>query len=867
MTERKRRWPPRLKRVPKPAVIASGPVAEIDVILRAAEAQLARAKGANAPSLAASPLVFILGPQGSGKTTAVVQSGMSTELLAGEVYRGETASPTHQVNVWHARDTALVEASARVAGEADAWRHLAHLLKPLSAGSVLKPQPQPARSVVLCFPCDEFFKPGASDAVPATAQALRAQLGELAHQLGVRVPVYVLFTKADAIRHFDAFVRTFSADEAREALGASVEPDSGSPHAYDERTTRRLERAFSELHQSLSARRLDVLAREHEPEWKPRAYEFPRELQRLAPMAVAFLRDLCRPGHLFDPVLRGFYFVGVQGVRVPDSIGATAPRQVAAVGGVGAGAGEGAGTHSDTFPPFTAAPSRMREVPRWDFLSRLFPEVVLADGLATRLAQTGMRAALRRRSSVWSSASFAVALSLAFTTSFITNRRLQAEARGAAAGVAGLPAYQADLPSVDALRRLDALRAQYLRLADYERNGAPLRYRWGLYSGSSMLPAVRRLYFTALDRSIFGSTRSTLRADLRSLPDTPRPTDDYRSVYNSLKAYLITTTNPDKATADFLTPVLLQHWLAEREVDSVRADLAARQFDTYASELRHGNPYVMAADSVLVSRARSFLRQFGGSERIYQLMLADADSAIAPIAFNLGPLGSSAYVTNSYEVPGAFTAAGWTFVDNALRNVDRFIAGELWVTGDNATWAADEKARLVAALRARYAVEYADHWRQFLQATSVQRYDGLRDASEKLRVLSSAQSPLLALFAVVSRHTDVPTAEVRTVFEPVRALTRRGARDNLVGPGNASYITALATLQSSVEQAAAGGQLGGGIAARVAQDAASALAAVREIAAEFTIDPAGQVHASVQGLLEAPVRGVGPLLRPAGRRD
>jgi type VI secretion system protein ImpL len=611
-----------------------------------------------------------------------------------------------------------------------------------------------------------------------------------------------------------------------------------------------------------------MLAREHAPDWKPGIYEFPREFQKLTPKVAEFLRELCKPSRLaVSPVLRGFYFVGVQAVHVPDDVGAFAAAQLTeAVGASPSAMSLVSAPQLGVAGQAPASPSGMCEVPRWNFLERVFPEVVLADSAATRLVQASAGLSLPRRALLAGAAGLATVLAIAFAASFANNRRLQAETRAAAAGVAGLPASQADLPTVDVLRRLDSLREQYVRLAGYERTGPPLRYRWGLYSGSSMYPAIRRLYFTMFGRMMFDSTRSVMRDDLRSLPDAPRPTDHYGDTYDLLKAYLITTSNPEKSTSDFLTPVLMQYWLVDREIDSVRADLAARQFDTYADELRRGDPYLLTADAALVDRARAFLRQFSGSDRIYQFMLAEADKANPPIQFPHGLPGSGAHVASAYEVPSAFTKAGWTFMNDGLQTIDRFLSGESWVTGDGTGVAPAGKARLVAELRARYMSEYADHWRRFLEGASVQRYAGLRDASDQLRVLSGNQSPLLALFALVSRNTDVPAAEVRTVFEPVRALTPPTVTDTLIGPTNAPYVTALAALQASVERAvAARGPAGEGAAAQAARDASNALAAARQIATEFTIDPAGRVHTSVQRLMEAPITNVEPLLRRRGR--
>ena len=53
--------------------------------------------------------------------------------------------------------------------------------------------------------------------------------------------------------------------------------------------------------------------------------------------------------------------------------------------------------------------------------------------------------------------------------------------------------------------------------------------------------------------------------------------------------------------------------------------LAQRQFDFYASELKTGNPFSSENDAQVVARARHYLAQFSGDERVYRLILAEAD--------------------------------------------------------------------------------------------------------------------------------------------------------------------------------------------------------------------------------------------------
>ena len=86
-------------------------------------------------------------------------------------------------------------------------------------------------------------------------------------------------------------------------------------------------------------------------------------------------------------------------------------------------------------------------------------------------------------------------------------------------------------------------------LASYDRQGPPASYRWGLYIGDAAYPDVRRLYFQRFQRLLFSQAQVQLVEFLRELPPTPGP--DYRTTYEALKAYLITTSHHEKSTQRF----------------------------------------------------------------------------------------------------------------------------------------------------------------------------------------------------------------------------------------------------------------------------------------------------------------------------
>jgi type VI secretion system protein ImpL len=853
-----------------PATPEARLAAEVEQVFAAARTRLAASSaGLKDARFSKLPVVVVFGPAGSTKTTAIVRSGLEPELLAGEAMRGESVAPTKTTNVWFAQGTIFAEAGSPVLAAPENWKRFVRALRPRSLVAALTGKPQAPRLAVVCFGCDEFLKPGSSESIPAAARTLRERLGEAATELGVQLPTYVLFTKADAVPHFEAFVRNFSADEARAPLGAALATDDAANGTYTERVTPRLERAMQELYRSLAARRVAVLSREHAAEWKPTAYEFPREFRKISPLVVDFLRELGKPSALKgNPVLRGFYFAGVQPVYVSDSTPEYTPalqparaEAVAARSATGVFSQDAMAAAGRVASPAAVAP-RTRKIPRWDFLPRLFREVILGDDAAIRLTQGGERVGFLRRASIASLGTVALLLSMAFGISYSGNRQLQRQTADAARGILAIAPSVVDFPPADAMRRLDTLRAQLDTLSAYDHGHPPLSLRWGLYSGSALYPQVRSAYFSGFNRLMFGNTKTAMVAALRALPETPTPNDDYGASYGLLKAYLITTTHPEKSTVEFLSPVLLKQWLGTRTLDPERMQIAQRQFDTYARELQFYNPFPDKGDPAAVARGRAFLQQFEGSKRIYQFMLADVGKKSASIQFNRRFPGSAQYLVDSYEVPGAFTKAGYAFMQDAFKGVDRYLQGESWVVGEGAH--PMDKGKLIAELRAEYAADYADQWRTFLRSAVVARYANVRDASQKLTALSGNQSPLLELFSVASRNTNV-APEIASIFQPVQSVTPPTDTTKLIGPGNQPYMTALVGFEASIEQAAAAsGPAGEAAASQAAGSAGAALAAARQIASGFTFDPKGQVHTTVQKLMEDPVNYAQGLLTRYG---
>jgi type VI secretion system protein ImpL len=836
----------------------------IDVALDDARKKLAGMSRSKRVKIGNLPAVLVLGPAGSTKTSLVVlQSGLEPELLSGQVYRGEVISPTQTVNLWYAQGSILVEAGGDVLGDAARFSRLLEHLQPSPWRVALsRTKVQAARAVIVCFSCDELRS--ATSAL-THARTLRASLLEVSKKLGIRLPVYVVFTKADRVPYFEDYVRSFTREEAQEVLGATLPALTDAPgSSYAESESQRLRGIFEHLFRSLALRRLTVLPRETREEIRAGAYEFPREFRKVADVAVQFLVELCKPSQLgLNPFLRGFYFTGVRAVVVAD--GAPVEVRTSNAGGPSVSIAATSVFNARELLANTPAPAvrqGARKVPEWVFVNRLFNGVIMQDRAAMRATAGGTRVNYARRALLAAAALAGVLLISGFTVSFARNSALEDSALDAVRGVAQPDGTDTGASAGQPLGSLDSLRATSARLREYERDGRPLSLTWGLYRGDDLLPPLRDVYFRRFEQLLWQQTRDALNASLRALPGEPGASTRYDRIYAALKAHLVTTSEHRRASPDSLPAVLLTYWPEAQTAAAQRQALALQQFGFFASELPYGNPMRDEQDAALVEKTRLLLRRLHGIDQFYDIMVGAASAKVPSIRFDQLFPPSAAVVRNSYSVPGAYSRAGWDLIQSDLRNVDR-LAPEKWVVGD-ATLPPAERAQLAVDLRTRYLADYVRQWTQYLQAASVAGFGSIEDAVGKLTLLSGNQSPVLQALAVAAQNTAIDTMVVSPAFQPLHAVVPPTVTDQYLVEANKPYATALGTVLESVKQVPMTPP-GPGQAAVVAQasaNTAQASGAVRQLAQNFsTRGEAGAVGAAVRRLLEMPISNTADLLR------
>jgi type VI secretion system protein ImpL len=879
----------RSKQPAKPGTNSGDP--EIDALCKDVDNKLAVAKTVQGAKINNLPLVFLMGENGSVKTTTLLNSGLEPELVSGQVYQDTNVVPTRLANVFLARQTLFMDTAGGFMNDGNRWQRLVRRLAPGQLKSVVGAQAQAPRAAVVTFDGETFFRQGGNEAATVIARKLNERLVEISAQLGIRVPVYVLFTRMDRMQFFLDFVRNIGNEEALQIFGCTLPlPALDGSGIYSEDETRRITDQYSLLTHSLCDKRLLFLPRENDPTKLPGAYEFAREFTKLRRPLVQFLVDLCKPSQLkTSPFLRGFYFSGVRPIVIDDSAGLQAARQqhAPAIDASQAGAtkifklGPG-GSMGQNNPSFTPQIGATRKVPQWTFLGRLFNDVILADHEAQSASSASTKTSMAQRILLGAAAGLSLIALTAFTVSFFNNRTLENDALEAARGIASVNITDPNaLVDKASLEKLETLRQTLQNLDQYKVEGAPYKLRMGLYSGNDMYPHVKEIWCQKFNQTLLGPTHGGLQRMLKGLPSSPQPTDDYGTYFSALRTYLTITVYPDKSTKDITAAALYNAWSAGRDV-SDRAQIARAQFDFYADYLRNSGGCPLPFDAEAGTRGRRFLAQFSGVDSIYQSMLASANKANKPVNYNRDIKNSKEIIVNDKDVAGAFTKEGFGTMSGYIKNPDPFFGGDKWVlcgetsnAKDTARTSCDngagsiDRTNLAKNLTDRYTADYIRSWRGYFRNSTFVKYKDLEDATAKLDQIVSNDTPLMALFWLATRNVAVENDKIKLAFQPIMEVVPPPAtvQKYIYAEKNGVYIDSLAKLQKALSDAVPNLKTDPNAANKPIDAAGDSRMQVKAVARSFNPDPDGQVDQMAFKILEDPIIQVDRFLKGMGKDE
>ena len=740
-------------------------------------------------ALYALPWYILIGPPAAGKTVAVMQSGLNFPLGVDRV-RG--VGGTRDCDWFFSDEAILLDTAGRYTTEPEddeEWLAFLDMLKKHRPG-------EPINGAVVGISVADLALMDPEE-IDEHAANVRRRVDELVRRLGVRFPVYLLFTKADLLQGFVEFFEPLALDDREGPWGATFGADDAA--AGGARAA--FEHEFDVLVGALGSTRAARLAQADSADERRRSFQFPLEFEAVRDRLGRFVHGVFQPNPYQErPVFRGFYFSsGTQEGAPLDP----AAREIAERFGL------------PTAPPEGFDPEIR---PRSYFLKGLFRDVVIPDaGLVQRTA----KAALRFRAG-WVAATVAGVALLGLFAAGTANAALRSQAVvddvEAAARVAGSVTWAGGATAGD-VARVTALRDQVARLERYRED--PPSFGWGLYRGDDLIGPAQALYEQKVrayaGRVLLPDVEAEMRAAVAANAGAePGAGGSQSGLYSDLRAYLLMTTDAARLDSDVEREFLQDHLLDAASVpraegadpDSL-ALMVRRQVDGFVDALAERRVRPFESKDVLVARARRLVYEPPTADRLYDRIREAGASRYAPVSLAriLGGGGGDFFATNP-AVSGFYTREAYrSFVRPAFvrwaQSPDRID----WVMGYSA---ADlpatmrDQGRLAGALRDRYFRDYAAAWTRFTKALRLRPAgtDPAR-AGRFLTVLGDPNdSPVVTALAAVAAQTRLAEGggagaeRVAGVAERAAegAVRRRLGRANrVVGPVDIDLPTSVQT--------------------------------------------------------------------------
>ena len=707
--------------------------------LRDALTKLKMATDGRRDYLYSRPWYAIIGPSGTGKTTALRNSGLrfpwSDAALGG-------TGVTRDLDFWFADEAVLIDTAGRYttqdtgdAADVAGWEQFLKLLRRY------RPR-QPINGIIVALSTETLLTSDLAQ-IDAHAAAIRRRLAELRRILGISVPIYFLLTKADLLSGFTEFFADLDAQGRRAVLGDTLNLDAPVDQdailaAFDRVTAAMWARLPRRLHDEVDARRRSLLL------------GFPAQLTELRGRVAhlvegAFIADAVQPH-----ILRGFYLAsGVQqGVALDRVLSAMA----------------------EVYDEPQASPSDRSA--RAFFLNRLLTEVMFPEAGLVR-----PDAAARGRARRLTAAGYAgvgivgLTAAAALTGSFAANRGLQdrlltgaqqasAQAQSSAIDLQEVRASDPDLEQ--ALPLLDRLRA-LPRGFDAGASAPPLRMRLGLYQ-AGLADSGREAYQQALQRVMLPRILLRLEQVLRSDAQNPQ------QLYEPLKTYLM-LGGYGPLDRQAVRAWVLQDWrdasLAGPDREDVRTRLS-RHLDALLADADIGQVWAggrAPLDGALIASSRAAVQTLSLSDRAYAVLRERAAAAGRP-DWHVGGLlasgdaqafrGGDALLAAT--IPWFFTRDGYLHgYQQGMVDVQAELDRDLWVLGADAAKQSirAQLPEVRAAVAQSYARDYIAAWDGMLTLVQPADYFISRAA---LGAFTRSPSPLKVLLQEVRRNTALASS-------------------------------------------------------------------------------------------------------------
>lgn len=686
------------------------------------------------------PWYVVLGAAGSGKTTALKQSGLNFPL---ESTLGSSLSGlagTRDCDWFLSDEAVLLDTAGRLSihdehsnKDSEDWEEFVSLLKRY------RPK-QPINGALVTVGVDDLLN-GTTN-IAEIAVELRKRIHEMRTKLGIDFPLYLMVTKLDLLHGFNPFFKHLTEEQSKQYFGISLASNEGA-----ETPIATASNLLSEVVDKLRISMLGTVNELESSEDKAAAFAFPEEFERLNHAVLSLLKELSKSSKFEDSIVwRGVYF-------------SSATQE-----------GEGFNPVLDGLQDdfrlskkYLDSETKTSNTQTSFFLNKLFADVIFNEaGLAGENKSWFVRNQMQYWLGVAAAAIVVVGCLTLMLNSYSNNGSYLEQVKNKAIQLEKKIRPSENTPDLlKAVTFAEQVRDTTKTKELPDLSSPPLSYRMGLYQGNQMKDVGESSYQRILEDNVMPLISYRIDELLR----TTRGSDGIKG-YNALKAYLMMF---DKERFD---PEFMRSWLMSNLSESEVANISAAQKESVEAALTQilskrriitSIPY----DADLVDQRRREVSQRDIASMVWEdtansIIHSDV-TGLRPVSFSsMGGVQSHLLFRRksgrSLKEPIDFLYTKETYMTRVLpamvKSAEQFFNEDSWVLGDYASLS-QSKENVLSDAQGIYFNNYIRVWKDYLSDLSLVTSKSARENIQIAKLLSEKNSPLVSLIKGISNNTKL----------------------------------------------------------------------------------------------------------------
>ncbi len=681
------------------------------------------------------PWYILIGPPGAGKTTLLQNSSLKfplTDKYGKDAIKG--VGGTRNCDWWFTEDAVLLDTAGRYTTQdsnkevdSRSWLGFLDLLKNHR-------KRRPLNGVIISVSLNELLQMTPAQYLDHAAN-IRNRLHELQERLGIRFPVYMIFTKADLVSGFMEYFDDLNNEHRNQIWGMTFD--------YDENPEQNAISTFEHEYELLTGRLdnllIQKLERERNAERRKAIYGFPTQFAAMKKPLSEFLNEVFQASrYQHATMIRGVYFTSAtqEGSPIDRMMGALAQQYEVATQRLSGLSGSG----------------------KSFFINKVLNNVIFKE---SELAGTNLKLERKRNWLQGIALSALIGMSLLFSLGWLYSYNKNAKY------VAGVETATEMLRiSSSSLASNQAATLATLPTLNVARNvpggfeiARPGGLQLGLDQSDKLGDIASAKYLMLLNKAFLPRVMARLEVLLQENQNNP----DY--LFETLKVYLM-FVDQEHYDAETIRAWIALDWDNNLPIDTTLDDREAllEHLNALTEQQPDTSEYPLRKE--LITKSRNALATVPLSARVYARLKLDLSSSetedfrISNAAGRDAPL---VFIRKSGEplnrgVAGFYTYRGYQdyfLPQNDL--ISKRIAQESWVLGEDYQLMADsdDLELLKEDVLKLYLEEFAREWETLIADIGIVSFANLDQAVEVLNILTGDNSPLRKLLTAIQKETDL----------------------------------------------------------------------------------------------------------------